>query len=202
MERNRKRGLKNFKPKRVILILCEGEENKTEKNYFEHFRNQDANYTIKVISKKGTDPINLVKAAKAYKKEYELTDNDSIYCVFDADNDMKKNELIIKAQNMAYKNKIKLIVSTPCIELWFLLHYKYTTANLNTNELIKILKKYYPTYEKNSDIYLEIINNIKTAIKNAKNLEKFQLDNGNILEMVETNPYTEVYKIIEDFNKN
>ena len=33
-------------------------------------------------------------------------------------------------------------------------------------------------------------------------LEKFQLENGRILQTVETNPYTEVYKIIEEIQKN
>lgn len=39
------------------------------------------------------------------------------------------------------------------------------------------------------------------AIKNAKKLEKYQLQNNKKLQSVEANPYTEVYKIIEELIK-
>ena len=51
-------------------------------------------------------------------------------------------------------------------------------------------------------ISVHICNNTNKAIINAKRLEKFQLENGRILQTVETNPYTEVYKIIEEIQKN
>lgn len=83
------------------------------------------------------------------------------------------------------------------------MHYRYSTAQYSSNDkVIEELKKYCAGYNKSYDIYPLICNNTKKAIINAKRLEKFQLENGRKLQTVETNPYTEVYKIIEEIQKN
>ena len=56
----------------------------------------------------------------------DLTDGDEAYCVFDTDSDFTKNNIIDKARRLALENNIKVITSTPSIEIWFLLHYEYT----------------------------------------------------------------------------
>ena len=78
----------------------------------------------------------------------DLQDDDVAYCVFDTDIDPNKNKIIEEAIQLAMKNHIKIITSSPCIELWFLLHYDYTTANMSSKNVIKRLKKFYPQYEK------------------------------------------------------
>ena len=127
----------------------------------------------------------------------DLRDGDVAYCVFDTDIDLNKNKIIEEAIRLAMKNHIKIITSSPCIELWFLLHYDYTTANMSSESVIKRLKKFYPQYEKNVNIYPDIIENLDTAIKRAKKLEKYQLDNNRRIGTVEANPNTELYKIVE-----
>ena len=127
----------------------------------------------------------------------DLQDDDVAYCVFDTDIDPNKNKIIEEAIRLAMKNHIKIITSSPCIELWFLLHYDYTTANMSGESVIKRLKKFYPQYEKNVNIYPDIIENLDTAIKRAKKLEKYQLDNNRRIGTVEANPNTELYKIVE-----
>lgn len=127
----------------------------------------------------------------------DLQDDDVAYCVFDTDIDSNKNKIIEEAIRLAMKNHIKIITSSPCIELWFLLHYDYTTANMSSESVIKRLKKFYPQYEKNVNIYPDIIENLDTAIKRAKKLEKYQLDNNRRIGTVEANPNTELYKIVE-----
>ena len=123
------------------------------------------------------------------------------YCIFDADIKPAKDKQIISAIKLAKDNNIIPIVSAPCIELWFLLHYDYTTAEINSDEVITRLKKFYPKYEKNCNIYPEIKDKVNIAISNSKKLEKFQLLNNRKLQMVEANPYTEVYKLIEELLK-
>lgn len=137
----------------------------------------------------------LVKEIK--KMGLDLRDGDVAYCVFDTDIDLNKNKIIEEAIRLAMKNHIKIITSSPCIELWFLLHYDYTTANMSSESVIKRLKKFYPQYEKNVNIYPDIIENLDTAIKRAKKLEKYQLDNNRRIGTVEANPNTELYKIVE-----
>ena len=137
----------------------------------------------------------LVKEIK--KMGLDLRDGDVAYCVFDTDIDLNKNKIIEEAIRLAMKNHIKIITSSPCIELWFLLHYDYTTANMSSESVIKRLKKFYPQYEKNVNIYPDIIENLDTAIKRAKKLENYQLDNNRRIGTVEANPNTELYKIVE-----
>lgn len=81
--------------------------------------------------------------------------------------DINKNRIINDTVNFAIEKGIKVITSTPWIELWFLLHFEYTTANLTNNEVIKRLRKYYPKYEKNINLFPYIHDNVEFAIGNS-----------------------------------
>ena len=56
--------------------------------------------------------------------------------VKDADAAIK---IIEEAIQLAKKNNIKIITSSPCFELWFLLHYDYTTANMDSEEVLQVV---------------------------------------------------------------
>lgn len=47
----------------------------------------------------------------------DLQDDDVAYCVFDTDIDPNKNKIIEESIRLAMKNHIKIITSSPCIEL-------------------------------------------------------------------------------------
>ena len=198
----RRRNINSRKSKKVILVAFEG-KNKTENNYFSNYRLRDKDYIIKLVPGNETDPINLVNKTIIKVKELglNLEENDRAYCIFDTDLDERKNMQIIKARKLAKKYHIIMITSNPCIELWFLLHFEYTTAWLSNNDVINKLKKYYPKYEKNINIFPEIKDKVSEAIKNAKKLESFQLANNKIIGMVDANPSTEMYKIVEELIK-
>lgn len=186
------------KQKSKILIAAEG-KNKTEKTYFSNFEDGKKSYNITYARGNNTDPLKLVKMLikEIDELKLDLQDDDVAYCIFDTDVDPNKNKIIEEAIQLAKKNNIKIITSSPCIELWFLLHYDYTTANMDNEEVIKRLKEYYPKYEKNINIYPDIIKGIDLAIERAKKLEKYQNDNNRRIGTVEANPNTEVYKIVE-----
>ncbi len=186
------------KQKSKVLIAVEG-KNKTEKTYFSNFEDSKKSYNVTYVRGNNTDPLSLVKMLIKEIDELKLdfTDDDVAYCIFDTDVDTNKNKIIKEAIHLANKNNIRIITSSPCIELWFLLHYNYTTANMDNEEIIKRLKKYYLKYEKNVNIYPDIIEKIDLAIKRAKKLEKYQIDNNRKIGTVEANPNTEVYKIVE-----
>ena len=186
------------KQKSKILIAAEG-KNKTEKTYFSNFEDGKKSYNITYARGNNTDPLKLVKMLikEIDELKLDLQDDDVAYCIFDTDVDPNKNKIIEEAIQLAKKNNIKIITSSPCIELWFLLHYDYTTANMDNEEVIKRLKEYYPKYEKNINIYPDIIKGIDLAIDRAKKLEKYQNDNNRRIGTVEANPNTEVYKIVE-----
>lgn len=202
MSKDRKRNIQNRKSKRVILVSYEG-KNKTEKNYFSNFSGRDKDYTIKSVPGNETDPVNLVRQTIQKVKDLglDLSEDDKAYCIFDADIKKEKNIQIASAVKLAKDNNIIPIVSTPCVELWFLLHYEYTTAMISSDDVIIRLKKHYPKYEKNCNIYPDIIDKINNAIDNSKKLEKYQQQNNRKLQTVEANPYTEMYKIVEELIK-
>ena len=184
--------------KNKIIIAVEG-KNKTEKIYFDNFDDGKKNYSITIARGNDTDPMKLVRnlEKEMRKREISLKNGDKVFCVFDVDMDYKKNKVIEEAKEFASKNGIQIITSTPCVELWFLLHYDYTTAPLTNNEVMKRLKKYYPKYEKNINIYMDINSKTSKAIENAKKLEIYQKENNRIIGTVEANPNTEIYKIVE-----
>lgn len=186
------------KQKSKILIAAEG-KNKTEKTYFSNFEDGKKSYNITYARGNNTDPLKLVKMLikEIDELKLDLQDDDVAYCIFDTDVDPNKNKIIEEAIQLARRNNIKIITSSPCFELWFLLHYDYTTANMDSEEVIKRLKEYYPKYEKNINIYPDIIKEIDLAIDRAKKLEKYQTDNNRRIGTVEANPNTEVYKIVE-----
>lgn len=186
------------KQKSKILIAAEG-KNKTEKTYFSNFEDGKKSYNITYARGNNTDPLKLVKMLikEIDELKLDLQDDDVAYCIFDTDVDPNKNKIIEEAIQLAQKNNIKIITSSPCLELWFLLHYDYTTANMDSEEVIKRLKEYYPKYEKNINIYPDIIKEIDLAIDRAKKIEKYQIDNNRRIGTVEANPNTEVYKIVE-----
>ena len=186
------------KQKSKILIAAEG-KNKTEKTYFSNFEDGKKSYNITYARGNNTDPLKLVKMLikEIDELKLDLQDDDVAYCIFDTDVDTNKNKIIEEAIQLARKNNIKIITSSPCFELWFLLHYDYTTANMDSEEVIKRLKEYYPKYEKNINIYPDIIKEIDLAIDRAKKIEKYQIDNNRRIGTVESNPNTEVYKIVE-----
>ncbi len=202
IEHNRKisndRVRKIRKQKRKILIAAEG-KNKTEKTYFNNFENGKKSYNITYARGNNTDPLKLVNMLikEIDDLELDLQDGDVAYCIFDTDTDLNKNKIIEEAIKLAKRYNIKVITSSPCFELWFLLHYDYTTANMDSEEVIKRLKCYYQKYEKNINIYPDIIENLNLAIKRAKKLEKYQVDNNHKIGTIEANPNTEVYKIVE-----
>ena len=165
------------KQKSKILIAAEG-KNKTEKTYFSNFEDGKKSYNITYARGNNTDPLKLVKMLikEIDELKLDLQDDDVAYCIFDTDVDINKNKIIEEAIQLARKNNIKIITSSPCFELWFLLHYDYTTANMDSEEVIKRLKEYYPKYEKNINIYPDIIKEIDLAIDRAKKIEKYQLN--------------------------
>ncbi len=86
-----------------------------------------------------------------------------------------------------YKN-IVVIVNTPCLEFWLLLHFETTSKYFDTCEgAEKQLKKHLKDYEKtqkfytkqDNDIYLRLKPNLANALKNAKALKLFDTENPN-----------------------
>ena len=81
-----------------------------------------------------------------------------------------------------YAKRVRVIVNTPCLEFWFLLHYTHTDKSFGGyEELAKALKKHMKDYnksegyfkQKNNDIYLKLKPRLKKAIEHSDRLGMF-----------------------------
>ena len=110
-------------PYKKLLIVCEGE--KTEINYFNHFKPLFYKHKIIVTPFKGKhtnadgvvqDAIDYIKREKKEGNPINLSEGDKAWCVFDRD----KNSInqLNRAKQLAIKYKIDIIFSN-----LFLIHF-------------------------------------------------------------------------------
>lgn len=186
------------KPRPILLLIAEG-RNVTETQYFRQFQKQHAPFRIKFITPgSDTDPEGLLKKALRFWEANDLSveNGDKGYIVLDLDCNDSKGKLIERLEKST--EVTQFIVSNPCFELWYLLHYKYTThVYLNSSELIRDLRTYIPDYEKNLDVSGRLSENTDTALANALKLQRHFEKLGYRWPSNEENPRTDVPVILQ-----
>ena len=145
---------RNRKRNPVVYLICEGSE--TEIRYFKRFRSRGCNIDIIPISSQYKSADRLVQKAKATmgNNPYYPDEGDSIWCVFDRDDN--SNEVLLRAKQSATKEGYRLAYSNPSFELWFLLHFSNQQTEVeDCQALIRLLKQpgRLPDYEKNRDFF-------------------------------------------------
>lgn len=226
-EKSREQLRKKRKQNPTILIICEGKD--TETIYLENFNSKYTKVDVRIadrnskVKNKGraTDPENLVKKAiEIQNKDYDINekDGDRVWCVFDVDINYNNNNAvqskideIQKAKILSNKNHIRLGISNPCFELWYLMHFEYTTANLKDYDDVKQrLDKHIANYDKNKNVYDQLKPYLNEAIARLKKLKQYHESLGKTLpnaesdylkitaeNIVKSNPYTNVSDLIE-----
>lgn len=186
------------KRKPVMLITAEG-RNKTEKQYFNSFQDQHGKYSIRFATGLETDPVGMLKAMeKAWKKnELSEKDGDKAYIVLDMDCIPEKIQLVKELQKKS-KN-IQFIVSNPCIEVWFILHFIYTTHPFkDSKEPKKELAKYIPGYEESMDISAILRPMLNDAEKHLEQLKGYYETLGVAWGDADCNPMTDIVEVLEE----
>ena len=195
---SKKRNKQSRKEKPMIIITAEG-RNETEARYFNNFRTADCPYIIK-FHKAGhlTDP---TKLAESIRKRWDAEEadertGDMAFVVVDLDNNEEKAKGI---QQLEARNRVeKFIVSNPCFEVWYLLHYGFSTKSyINADAVIRELKKHYSEYEKTSDMYPLLKDKMGNAITNAEKLEEYHKAEKHPHPDSSCNPYTDVHKLVK-----
>lgn len=183
-----------------IVIGCEG-KNKTEETYFKNYNSRDC--IIKFSKGNSTDPVGIVEnLIKFIDNEIGREKGDKYYAVFDTDVNQNKQSQIDKAKKIAKENGVQIITSTPTFEIWYLLHFRYTTKAFVSSEEVQVeLKSKIDEYSKSMNTYLVLKEKTPKAIDNAKNVEKYHLRIGQALDDEKCNPYTGVYKVVEELIK-
>lgn len=185
---------------KIIRIFCEGQNNVTEILYFSNFKKYASMVSIEPVKSGYTDAKHIVTEAIARVNndaKIDLQNGDSVWCVFDRNRNDDKS--LQEAFNTAQENGIQICFSNPCFEFWFLIHYINYTTTLNDCEFtIQKLKNYIQDYNKSKDCFREISSNLTDAIKRAKKLENFHDKEGVKKIREDSNPSTQVYKLVEE----
>ena len=152
-----------------LFIISEGE--KTEKKYFRNYRKRGCGLEIKTPNTSRTDPIGLVEFAERQIRKHGLEPegDDEVWCVFDVD---ENEEKIHDAVEKASEKGIKIALSNPCFEIWYLLHFELRQTRLSCDETIDNLKKYVQDYSKNEDVFYDILDGRQDAISHAEKLNE------------------------------
>ena len=179
---------KTRKSKPHIYVFCEGESEQAYTDFLkEHFED------VAVIKKpKSTGLFEYAKQKfnndATYKNNAEITDE--IWFFYDVEKkDVNKIEARQKIVNELRKLRkrpnirVRLLMTTACIEYWLMLHYKYFAPTIETEaDKINMLKSVVakePTYEKgDKNSTAKIAERYKTANENAKKVLKNLLSDG------------------------
>lgn len=175
-------------PKYTIYIICE--DSKSGYNYLKNIRKslRLKNVSIDIDSGKtsGSDPKSLLN----YAKKKTETGYDEVWCVFDSDGRLYIDSVLANASK---RPKVKAAFSNPSIELWYFLHYNYSTTPINQEKILRTLIKYIPKYSKSFNVFPVLPDKVK-AVEGAMNLREHHKQSGN----KETeNPSTSVDKLVE-----
>lgn len=165
---------KQMKPN--FFVFCEGE---TEVEYVKYLRSL-YRVPIQVIPKKSKSNIT-VEDIERSKRDYVGTEQDRVFLMFDLDVDGMLIHL------MGIPNAI-LLVSNPCIELWFLLHFQDRKSSLSTEECFHMMRRVSNGYRKGSISYVDkqvLASNEDIAVARARELIEYE------------NPSSTVYRLIE-----
>lgn len=180
------RRLKPEKP--YIVVFCEGE---SEQAYTDFLRKEFQD--VAAIKRPGSTGLfeeadNKFKKDKRYRDYAEVTDE--IWFFFDVETkdiaEWENRMKIVKRLRSLRKKpniKVRLLMTTGCIEYWLMLHYEVFVPSIQTVEekrriMAKLLTKV-PDYEKgNLNATFKIAQNYPTAVRNAKKTVSNLLQDG------------------------
>ena len=158
-----------------IFILTEGE---TERIYLNHLKQRGCNYSLHIQSYGRNDPLKMVKRCNEIfrNREMSVRRGDHAFCVMDVDN--SKDDDFRKALQYSEKNGIQIILSNPCIEVFFLLHFTDVIPDLTSKEMKKELSNHIEGYRETGDYWNLLLENQPEALRRSRS---YQLENDSII---------------------
>lgn len=161
-------------------MFCEGE---SEEAYISYIRSK-YRVPIEIKTKISRTNINqnyvkrILYSVPKHKK-------DKLFLLYDID----RQEMLERLQSIKYAI---LLVSNPCIELWFVLHTCNHTAEATADQILNKLERICDSYKKGSicdKLKHELDTGVEAASKRAKKLVKFN------------NPSTTVYFLLDEISQ-
>jgi len=204
---SRNNTIRKRQPKKVCSIIVEGE---TEKWYFQMMKDYEKKSNID-IQPKLTQRKKLEEQYKFVKEQAQHYDIVIWILDFDVlikeERERKKTSQSLINKFNEYRQKLSkydnvfVLVNIPCLEFWFLLHFKETgkyypkcksvVEEIKKNQLLKDYEKSEKYFKKmNNNIYQKLKSYQNIARKNAKKLGEF--DSGNY-----KSAKAEIYKLFD-----
>ena len=123
---------------------------------------------------------------------------DEVWCVIDAEAP-RHHESLDRAFSKAGAEDLKIALSNPCFEYWYLLHFEHTSTWMQTNSnVMEALKKHYPQHKKNDPVSFKMFDPLTNeAIVNAEGVLKekhYEEEHGD--DRRECNPSTLVHRLV------
>ena len=199
----RKRNRNNRERKSIVVIGCEG-KNKTEKIYLRNYSSRKC--ILKFSTGNATDPVGMAEDLIRFIKNEDINKKygDKIYLLIDMDVNQHKQQQVMQAKKMCDEYGIEIIISNPTFELWYILHFEYTTKTYQSSqEVKKDVKTKIRDYTESMNVFPIIKKQTMLAIENSKSLEKYQEENGQYIFNENCKTYTGIYKVVEELiNRN
>lgn len=183
--------------RRRVLILCE--DSKSARYYFEGFQVDRQRVDLITVGT-GMNTDSLVEEAIRHTGVAECAGKpfSEVWCVFDRDSFPMHN--FDRAFQLARNSRIKLAWTNEAFELWYLLHFNYHDTGISRNDYKTKLKPHIDYDKADAEIYVKMIPNQETALRNARNLENYWKRLGED-HPERQNPSTAVHKLVEFLNE-
>lgn len=185
------------------LIVCEG--TKTEPHYFRELLDDLCirPQVVRIAPNDGVSPDRVVAHAfNLYSEDAATGDSyDAVYCVFDRDNHTTFDAAVQRTKDLSAEGKIFVaITSTPCFEVWLLLHFGYSDQPFHSagkksigDQVVSKLKSK-PGFSKygkgKKGTYSQLKSALADAISHADQLRRHCVSTGSI------NPATDVDRLV------
>lgn len=186
------------------LIVCEG--SKTEPQYLQELLDdlRIRPQVVRVARNDGVSPDRVVAHALALYEEDKLTGDafDRVYCVFDRDRHTTFDAAVQRTKDLTANGKpFVAITSTPCFEVWLLLHFRYSDQPFHPagkksvgDQVVSALKSI-PMFAKygkgEKGVYGKLKDKLSIALENAERLRRSGAATGSI------NPATDADELVK-----
>ena len=186
-----------------FLIVCEG--TKTEPHYLRELRDtlRIRPQMVCIAPNDGSSPNRVVDHALwLYQEDAEGGDAyDKVYCVFDRDRHSTFDAAVQRTKDLsAGGSPLEAITSTPCFEVWLLLHFGYTdqpfhaAGKKSVGDQVVAALKAKPGFAKygkgQKGLYPQLADKLSDALDHAAQLRQHSTATGSI------NPATDIDKLV------
>lgn len=177
--------------RRRIQVFAEGE--KTEAHYVAYWHRLNRDRVVVTVDPFHGSPRRLVEEAAKTRRQDRRQGRmaDEYWCVFDIDEHHKVDQAI----DMAQANEIRLAISNPCIELWFILHFEDQTAHIDGSHAQRRSEAFLHCRKNlSSEALVQLEERFEQAKERARKLDrKHELDGSPRRE----NPSSNIWELVD-----